>query len=176
MSRSSEFIERQTAQIMNMLDRVDQTSQTAAATDEAGKWGLDGWIRLFHDLFDMQIRVLASASEAAITAPWWQNEPPSELNSIEVEHRRPYPRRVEIVESFQRLGLPSGEVPDETGSIPDGDIDFDPLTLPAGQVMFTIKAPEQYWGANYRGTIRLIEFGETNPDHPEEIQTITVGL
>jgi hypothetical protein len=172
----SSFIERQTAQVMNFLDRIDQASQNAAATDEAGNWGLDGWIRLYHDLFDMQVRTVASAAEAAITAPWWRDQPPSELNLLEVEHRRPYPRRFEVLESFQRLGIPSQEVPDEGGAIPDTAIDFDPQTLPAGEVAFQIKVPEQYQGSNYRGTIRLIEWGATNPDHPQEIQTIIVGL
>jgi hypothetical protein len=168
VSRSRAFVEFQTSQVLSLLDQVDQTSRAAAETDEAGDWGVDGWIRLFHNLFDMQIRLLASVTETAISGPWWLQREPDDLDVITADHARPYARRLAVTEEFHRLGR-------DSVTIPADDIDFDPEILPAGEVEFEIKVHPRYWGFNYRGRISLTEYS-TDPDRATEYQTVTIGL
>jgi hypothetical protein len=168
VSRPRAFVDYQTSQVLNLLDQIDQTSRAAAATDEAGEWGVDGWIRLFHNLFDTQIRLLASMTEAAISGPWWLRREPDNLDVITADHARPYARRLAVAEKFHRLGR-------DSVTIPAKDIDFDPAILPAGEVEFEIKVPDEYAGFNYKGRISLTEYS-TDPDRATEYQTVTVGL
>ena len=59
------------------VDQINAIAQDAAQTDNAGKWGIDGWVRLIHNLLDLQMRTCATAVDIALAGPTWWLEQPS---------------------------------------------------------------------------------------------------
>jgi hypothetical protein len=173
VSRFDTFLAFQTAQVARMADQIEDISKKAEVTDEAGQWGMDGWIRLFHNLFDMQIRAVAVLIEQTIQGPPWLQppNPPSDAASAKPTALKPYVRSIDIVESFRRVG--------KTGPpIDDADITFVPPTLPSGEDEFRIEVPPEHMGFTYVGTIQLCQVSDASGTKPapEPPQTVTVGL
>ena len=173
MKGSRAFLNHQSNQVANLLDSVKRTSQTAAATDEAGRWGVDGWIRVFHDLFDMQLRAVAMLTEATIEGPWWLLGPdrePFECDKLTALTSRGYAREISITAALRRLGT------EETISF--DELTFEPATLAPGQVEFTITATSgEKVGSNFTGELRFVE-ASPKPGHDPRVQKqpITIGL
>jgi hypothetical protein len=156
---------------LGVADQVDAISKKAAEADEAGKWGMDGWIRLIHDLLDLQLRTYVTVLKTAIAGPWWlprpAEDPSPEVFGVPAKGDA---RKFKIVKSFHRLGVP-GEV------IDDNKIVFDPVIVQPGDTQFTISvSDDNYIGANYVGTVGFT--GATaGPDTlAEDQREIIVGL
>jgi hypothetical protein len=126
-------------------------TENASKTDKAGEWGLDAWIRVIHELVDLQVRSSAAVVQAAISGPWW-TEPlddtpqPSDPEKVAATN---YPRTLQAASPFVRIGQPQT-------AIPAHSIGFDPEVLPAGAEEFRVVLKDyRYIGANYKGTVRL---------------------
>jgi hypothetical protein len=153
------------------LDQVTEISRTAAEKDKAGTWGLDGWIRVIHNLLDVQAKAYAAFLQTAIAGPWVIEPPsyePPPCDPITVEATK-YPRKLAILSpAFVRLGQPEVKIPKSC-------IAIHPDVLPAGGTEFRIVLNDyRFVGANYTGTIRLTNTGDAaaKPDD----RTVTVGL
>lgn len=146
---------------------VSAAAATASETDKAGKWGVDGWIRVFHDLIDLQVRTFANVLQTGISGPWWLQTsdelPPPD--PVVVPTPAPYPRRVTVSE-FRRVGYPDVKIP------PAG-LSFEPV-LPANAERFMITLREErFIGSNYKGTITLTNPATGAAEVPFEV---TLGL
>lgn len=162
---------RRTAHVMRgALSEFTTITRTASNTDKAGDWGLDAWVRIIHELVDLQVRTGAAVLQAAMAGPWWTDEPDQHPEPSEPVRVSPatYPRTLEAVSEFVRVGLPETR-------IPASSIGFLPAELPAGETTFQVVLKDyRYVGANYAGTVRLTD--TTSPDGDHEDIDVTVGL
>ncbi|ULE33793.1 hypothetical protein [Mycobacterium sp. IDR2000157661] len=170
MSRGHTLLQQQADMVREILNRVDTISRNAAQQDDNGEWGLDGWIRVGHDLLDLQMRLYASIVQAVIAGPaMWLTPPasdprPSEKVTVEAKQ---YPRKIELV-CLRRVGQPSVAVPPTS-------IMFNPPVLQPKETLFEIVlTDDRFVGANYTGQVRLIN--TTDPTAKAPVQDITVGL
>jgi hypothetical protein len=149
---------------------IKTITETASKTDKAGEWGLDAWVRIIHELVDLQVRTGAAVLQAAISGPWWSepldDEPqPSDPLTVKATN---YPRTLQAASPFIRIGLPRM-------AIPAHSIGFDPEVLPAGATDFRVILMDyRYVGANYEGTVRLTPVSDPKAA-PDEMK-VTVGL
>lgn len=155
---------------LGVLDQIRAIATDAAREDEAGRWGVDGWIRLIHNLLDLQMRTYASVVDIALAGPaWWQDGDstlgPSQPVKVE---SRPHDRTVSILKSFERVGRTDVRIPDHVPV-------FVPAVLPAGATSFRVRlTDENYAGASYLATVRLRRCDGLGQDSDE--LTFTVGL
>jgi hypothetical protein len=126
-----------------------------------------------HALVDLWAKGWAAAIQAVIKAPaLWPGTPestnplPSEV--VDVKSATTYPRQIEAVGPFTRVGLPAV-------TIPPWAIGFEPSFLPAGLTQFRIILKDyRYIGANYTGTIKLSTQSLANIAPDERV--VVVGL
>ena len=150
------------------MSEINTIAKNASVEDKVGRWGLDPWIRIFHDLVDLQVRTGAAVMRGALAGPWWL-QPTSETLDPEpvTVPREDYPRIVSA-SAFVRIGLP------ET-VIPAASLDLEPNILPEGDTQIEILLKDyQFVGANYRGTIFLRNADDPTAQ-PQEVK-VTVGL
>jgi hypothetical protein len=149
---------------------VKTITETASKTDKSGEWGLDAWVRIIHELVDLQVRTGAAVLQAALSGPWWTEpleDEPQPSDPVKVDAKN-YPRTLRAASPFVRIGLPGI-------AIPAHSIGFDPELLPAGASEFRIVLMNyRYVGANYQGTVRLTPVSDPKAA-PDEIR-VTVGL
>jgi hypothetical protein len=162
---------QRTANVMRgVLRDFNTITENASKTDKAGEWGLDAWIRVIHELVDLQVRTGAAVLQAAISGPWWTeplNDEPEPSDPIGVE-QRDYPRTLQAASPFVRIGLPEM-------AIPARSIGFIPEELPAQATEYQVVLKDyRFVGANYKGTVRLTHANDPN-EAPEDKQVI-VGL
>jgi hypothetical protein len=133
------------------LREFNTITENASKTDKAGEWGLDAWIRVIHELVDLQVRTSAAVVQAAISGPWWTeplDDEPQPSEPVEVDATN-YPRTLQAASAFVRIGWPQMVIPAHS-------IGFDPEVLPAGAQLFRVVLKDyRYVGANYKGTVRL---------------------
>jgi hypothetical protein len=163
---------RRTANVMRgALRDFNTITEKASKTDKDGEWGLDAWIRVIHELVDLQVRTTAAVLQAAISGPWWTEPPdyePEPSDPITVDNVKDYPRTLQAASPFVRIGLPQM-------AIPALSIGFVPEVLPAGENEFQVVLKDyRYVGANYEGTVRLRH--QTDHGAAPEDQQVTVGL
>jgi hypothetical protein len=150
------------------MNEVNTITQAASVDDETGRWGLDPWIRIVHELVDLQLRTTAAVIQGALAGPWWLQQTSEELDPeiVDVESA-PYPRIVSA-SAFSRVGQPKTK-------IPPASLDLEPDVLPAGATQIQIRLKDyRYIGANYKGKIML-----KNPNDPSgkpQPVEVTVGL
>ena len=179
MNHVNNILQRHTNHVMDVLDRITEVSEAAEDVDEAGRWGVDGWIQLIHDLIDMQIRYAASITESVIEGPFWGGgRAPFESDLLRARRATTYERRFEINDRFSAVGKRGIEIPEDL-------LEFDPPTLPAGEVWFRVRLktdePQRtavYYGANYVGRIEFlpVDGREIPPLMQGQPQTFTIGL
>jgi hypothetical protein len=162
---------RRTATVMRgALRDFNTITQTASKTDKDGDWGLDAWVRIIHELVDLQVRTGAAVLQAAIAGPWWtdpSDDDPQPSDPVTVDPTN-YPRHLEAESAFVRVGLPQMMIPAHS-------IGFDPEVLPANAAEFRVVLKDyRYIGANYKGTVRLTN--ATNPAATPCHKEVTVGL
>jgi hypothetical protein len=149
------------------LTSLSAAATTASETDKAGTWGVDGWIRVFHDLIDLQVRAFANVLQTGVSGPWWlqtsdELTPP---DPVVVPTAAPYPRAV-TVSDFARVGYPDVK-------IPSAGLSFEPV-LPANAERFMITLrDERFIGSNYKGTVTLTNTATGAAEVPFEV---TLGL
>jgi hypothetical protein len=149
---------------------VKTITENASRTDKDGEWGLDAWVRIIHELVDLQVRTGAAVLQAALAGPWWTEpldvEPePSDPVTVEATN---YPRTLQAASPFVRLGLPRM-------AIPTHSIGFEPEVLPAGGTEFRVVLKDyRFIGANYKGTVRLTP--ATDPKAAPYDKEVIVGL
>lgn len=153
------------------VDQINAIAQDAAQADNAGKWGIDGWIRLIHNLLDLQMRTWATAVDIALAGPkWWLEQPstdPGPSDPVAVPGA-PYPRTISIVEPLRRAGRPDVVIPAQV-------LEFVPDALPSGATSFEIRlTDERYVGASYVGRVRLRRSDGAGRD--SSTVSFTVGL
>jgi len=153
------------------VDQINAIAQDAAQTDNAGKWGIDGWVRLIHNLLDLQMRTYATAVDIALAGPtWWLEQPstdPGPSDPVTVPEAA-YPRTISIVEPLRRVGRPDVAIPAQV-------VQFDPASLPQGATSFEIRlTDERYVGASYVGKVRLRRSDRAGRD--SVTVSFTVGL
>jgi hypothetical protein len=163
---------QRTANVMRgALRDFNTITENASKTDKAGDWGLDAWIRVIHELVDLQVRTGAAVLQTVVSGPWWTeplDDEPQPSDPQKVEEVRNYPRRMQAASSFVRIGLPRM-------AIPAHSIGFDPEVLPAGAEEFRVVLKDyRFVGANYTGTVRLTN--ATNPRAAPDDQKVIVGL
>jgi hypothetical protein len=152
------------------LREFSTITENASKTDKAGDWGLDAWIRVIHELVDLQVRTSAAVVQAALSGPWWTEpvdyEPqPSDPVGVDATN---YPRTLQAASAFVRIGLPQMVIPAHS-------IGFDPEVLPAQATEFRVVLKDhRFIGANYTGTVRLTN--ATNPQAVPVDKEVTVGL
>ncbi len=152
------------------LREFSTITENASKTDKAGDWGLDAWIRVIHELVDLQVRTSAAVVQAALSGPWWTEpvdyEPqPSDPVGVDATN---YPRTLQAASAFVRIGLPQMVIPAHS-------IGFDPEVLPARATEFRVVLKDyRYVGANYRGTVRLTPAAD--PKATPHDKEVTVGL
>ena len=71
---------RQVASLtLGVLDQIKAIVLDAAREDDAGRWGIDGWVRLIHNLLDLQMRTYANVVDIAMAGPSsWQRDADTE--------------------------------------------------------------------------------------------------
>jgi hypothetical protein len=166
------FKVQQTANIMSgMVREFNTITETASKTDKDGDWGLDAWIRIIHELVDLQVRTTAAVLQVAIAGPWWtepSDDDPQPSDPVKVKKERDYPRKLQAASAFVRLGLPQT-------TIPPTSIGFDPEVLPAkGKEFRVVLKDQRFVGSNYEGTVVLTN--EDDPNAEPDTQEVTVGL
>jgi hypothetical protein len=166
------FKVQQTSNIMRgMVHEFNTITETASKTDKDGDWGLDAWIRIIHELVDLQVRTTAAVLQVAIAGPWWtepSDDDPQPSDPVKVEKERDYPRKLQAASAFVRLGLPQTTIPPKS-------IGFDPEVLPANGKEFRVVLKDQrFVGSNYEGTVVLTN--EDDPNAEPDTQEVTVGL
>ncbi len=171
MSAPRAQLQRQAGFTRGYFDQINAIAQDAARQDDAGRWGIDGWIRLIHNLLDLQVRTYAAAVQAALAGPSWWLRPtstrPAPADPVDVP-QRDYPRSVSIVAPFERIGRSDIRVP-------PGALLFEPPVLAAGDTsMRIVLTDDRFVGANYTGTIRLRRADGAGRE--SETMTVTVGL
>ncbi|MET0699201.1 MAG: hypothetical protein ABWY93_06005 [Mycobacterium sp.] len=156
------------------LNQLGRIAEDAAKTDAAGKWGVDGWIRLIHNLIDLQIRTTTTVTQIALAGPgaWLRpiDREPWESDPITVKDF-PFPQYFSIVKPFERLGRSDIRIPDTA-------IRFIPAILPPGETTFRIDLTDNnFVGANYVGEIALYR-ADSGPGARQLVQQlhVTVGL
>jgi hypothetical protein len=160
-----------TANVMRgALREVKTITENASRTDKVGDWGLDAWVRVIHELVDLQVRTSAAVLQAAISGPWWTeplNDEPEPSDPVTVEAKN-YPRTLQAATPFVRIGLPEM-------AIPARSVGFIPEELPAEATEFQVVLKDyRFVGANYKGTVRLTHANDPNAE-PED-EEVTVGL
>lgn len=152
------------------VDQINAIAQDAAQTDNAGKWGIDGWVRLIHNLLDLQMRTWATAVDMALSGPSLLEEPstdPGPSDPVTVP-AAPHPRTISIVEPLRRVGRADVVIPGHL-------IRFDPDALPAGATSFEIRlTDDRYVGSSYVGAVRLRRSDGAGRD--SSTVSFTVGL
>lgn len=148
------------------LAGVSTAAENAATVDRAGKWGVDGWIGVIHDLVDLQIRTVASVIRTGIAGPWWLETPDDVIPAEPVEvDPRPYPRKIVPVE-FVRWGMPDEKIPLASISVED--------TLAANAKSFRVTLrDDRYLGSNYVAKFILENLANGSTDCTVKV---TVGL
>jgi hypothetical protein len=148
---------RQAKQMMQgYMGEINTIAKNASVEDKVGRWGLDPWIRIFHDLVDLQVRTGAAVMRGALAGPWWLQPTPETLDPVPVPVPfADYPR-IATASAFVRLWMPEMV-------IPAASLDLQPDVLPAGATQIRILLKDyQFVGANYKGTIFL-----RNVDNPK---------
>jgi hypothetical protein len=171
MSAPRPQLQRSASVARGYIDQINAIAQDAARRDNAGQWGIDGWVRLIHNLLDLQMRTYAGAVQVALAGPSWWVQPtstqPIPPDPIDVPQRT-YPRSVSIVQAFERIGRPDVRIPLQA-------LTFEPPILNPGQTSIQILLTDnQFTGANYTGTLRLRRADGVGQD--SETVTVTVGL
>ncbi|HEV7850024.1 MAG TPA: hypothetical protein VGP27_01500 [Mycobacterium sp.] len=161
---------RQAKQMLRgYMNEVNTITENASVDDETGRWGLDPWIRIIHELVDLQLRTTASIIQGALAGPSWLQQTSEELDAetVDVSPSAPYPRIVSA-SAFVRVGQP-------TTKIPPASLDLEPDVLPAGATQIQIRLKDyRYVGANYKGKITLKNAND--PSATPQTVEITVGL
>jgi hypothetical protein len=162
---------QRTANVMRgTLRDFNMITENASKTDKAGEWGLDAWIRVIHELVDLQVRTTATVLQAAISGPWWTqpvDDEPQPSDPVKVNSKN-YPRTLQAASPFVRIGLPRM-------AIPAHSIGFVPEVLPAGATEFRVVLKDyRFVGANYKGTVHLTPAND--PKAAPEDKDVTVGL
>jgi hypothetical protein len=153
------------------LDQLNAIAQDAAKRDDDGKWGIDGWVRLIHNLLDLNMRTYAGAVQVALAGPSWWLQPtstkPIPPDPIDVP-RQPYVRSVSIAEPLTRVGRPDIRIPLQA-------LTFQPAILGPGETKVQIiLTDDRFTGANYTGTLRLRRADGAGQD--SQAVAVTVGL
>ena len=152
------------------VDQINAIAQDAAQADSAGKWGIDGWVRLIHNLLDLQMRTCATAVDMALSGPALFKQPstdPGPSDPVTVPPA-PHPRTISILEPLRRVGRPDIVIPGHL-------IRFVPDALPADATSFEIRlADERYVGSSYVGKVRLRQSDGAGRD--SSTVSFTVGL
>ena len=161
---------RHTARVMRgAFSEFSTITRTASNTDKAGDWGLDAWVRIIHELVDLQVRTGAALIQTAMSGPWWADGPeeaPEPSDPVAVTPAD-VARTLTAVSAFTRVGLPQM-------TIPASVIGFLPAELPANATSFQVFLKDyRFVGANYEGTVRLTD--PTNSVAPKDVPVI-VGL
>jgi hypothetical protein len=174
MSRPTTAL-NQSAQLMRgAAGQFARISAEAAQVDEDGHWGIDGWIRMVHNVIDLHIRTIAGVAQIALAGPgpWLQpvDREPWLSDPIPVTPT-PYPRAFTIVKPFERLGHPEVRIPDTA-------ITFVPAILQAGAESFEIDLTDNnFVGANYIGRVALRPIGTPQRASQNAVTiSVTVGL
>jgi hypothetical protein len=153
-----------------VLDQIGTIAGNAAREDQQGTWGIDSWVRLVHNLIDLQIRSSAAAVQAAVGGPWWvqpTDVDPNSADDVELpDWAKTYPVTIGALGPFTRIGRPS-----ET--LDAKHISFEPELLAPGVNRFKIGLKDnRVLGANYRGEVGLFLRGT----EPEVTYPVVVGL
>jgi hypothetical protein len=151
----------------------------AEQSDSADGLGIDGRISLVHGLCDLWVKTYVAWLEAFIKSggvflpgpPLGSKPLPSE--AIEVAPQ-PYPRKIECLGPFARVGLPKV-------TIPPTAVTFDPPFLPAGLTEIRIVLNDyRFIGSNFVGKIKLTNMSTAANLAPENLvpdeKVVTVGL
>jgi hypothetical protein len=161
---------RQAKQMLRgYLNEVNTITENASVEDKAGRWGLDPWIRIVHELVDLQIRTAAAVIQGAVAGPWWLQATPGQLEpeTVDVKRSTPYPRFISA-SPFVRVGQP-------TTVIPPASLDLEPDMLPAGATQIQVRLKDyRFVGANYTGKIMLTDARDRSAK-PQTVE-VTVGL
>ncbi|TGD87266.1 hypothetical protein BayCH28_12775 [Mycolicibacterium sp. CH28] len=164
-------LHRQAGLTREYVDQINAIAQDAARRDDAGRWGIDGWIRLIHNLLDLQVRTYATAVQATLAGPSWWLPPtstrPLPADPVDVPDRD-YPRSVSVAAPFTRIGR--GDI-----RIPLGALVFEPPVLAAGDTSVrVVLTDDRFVGANYTGMLRLRRTDGVARE--SDTVTVTVGL
>ena len=164
-------LQRPASVVRGYFDQINEIAQDAARRDDAGKWGIDGWVRLIHNLLDLNMRTYAGAVQVALAGPSWWLQPtstkPIPPDPIDVP-KRAYTRSVSIAKPFERIGRPDIRIPLQT-------LAFDPPVLGTNETQVQIVlTDDRFTGANYTGTLRIRRTDGDGRD--SETVTVTVGL
>jgi hypothetical protein len=81
MSDRKVKIQQQADMMRGLGDQLGTIVKNAADEDRAGTWGLNGWIRTIHDLIDFSVRAYAAVLQAAVSGPFWAEQPDEPLPS-----------------------------------------------------------------------------------------------
>ncbi|KAA0105155.1 hypothetical protein [Mycolicibacterium sp. P1-5] len=164
-------LQRPASVFRGYFDQINEIAQDAGRRDDAGRWGTDGWVRLFHNLLDLNMRTYAGAVQVALAGPQWWLQPvstqPIPPDPIDVAARS-YPRSVSIFKAFERIGRPDVRIPLQA-------LHFEPTILGARETAIQIALTDaRFTGANYTGQLRLRRADGAGQD--SETVTVTVGL
>jgi hypothetical protein len=150
------------------MDEITTIVDNASVEDKEGRWGLDPWIRIVHDLVDLQVRTTAAVIQGALAGPWWATPAPEGLDPEPVDVEPANFPRIVSASPFTRVGQPMTV-------IPAASLDLEPDVLPAGAKQIQILLKDyRFVGANYEGRITLTNASDPKAE-PETVE-VTVGL
>jgi hypothetical protein len=150
------------------MDGISTIVDNASVDDSENRWGLDPWIRIVHDLVDLQIRTTAAMIRGAVAGPLWATPANETLDPVPVPVPHANFPRLVSASPFKRLGQP-------TTIIPATSLDLEPHPLPAGATEILVLLKDyRFVGANYEGRITLTN--ASDPEAEPETVEVTVGL
>jgi hypothetical protein len=160
---------RQAKRVMRgYMDGISTIIDHASVDDRENRWGLDPWIRIVHDLVDLQVRTTAAVIQGALAGPWWATPAHEGLDPEPVDVGSASFPRIVSASPFTRIGQPNTV-------IPAASLDLEPDILPAGATQIQILLKDyRFVGANYQGTITLTN--ASDPKAKPETVEVTVGL
>jgi hypothetical protein len=160
---------RQAKHVMRgYMEGINAIVDNASVDDRENRWGLDPWIRIVHDLVDLQIRTTAAMIQGAVAGPWWATPANETLDPVPVPvPDADFPRLVSA-SPFKRLGQP-------TTIIPASSLELEPHLLPANATEIKILLKDyRFVGANYEGTLMFTKVNDPTVTLPSI--EVTVGL
>ena len=172
MSDRNLRFQQQTNAVRDMLGQVSAVARDWAKENDAGTWGVDGWVRTIHNLIELQVTAYAAFLNSIVTGSAWAEPAAEPLLSEPIDvTAQSYPRTFTIVEPFVRLGLPPTQIPNHF-------IAFDPPVLPHGATRLQVTLNNyDFIGSNYTGTIGLCKATAPSGAPPDEVlPPVTVGL
>lgn len=167
---SDQFAEYSEA-LNDVIKKGTEMAVEAAKRADADDFGIDDRISTAHEFVDMEVKGHAKLLETLIKGPLVPvvSGTPMDSDPINVDPD-PYPRTIQPVAKWRRIGYPEIELPVNLIKVP--------AVLPPNIRQFRIGVKDyNYSGSNYRGKLLLKRTSAASAAQAADVEiTVTAGL